>query len=169
MNHKNNTNQKIPQMQKEILFQMLEQNRTNCSLSINTINAENVENRLTAQTASVGFIYRHIGETANLIGQYFGYQTDVEGTTIGQEDAGKQYDLGTSHMYFEEGFTMLEKLINETSDKEWLEEVETLWFGKISRIKLFSFTLFHNSHHCGQIASAIVKGFKFENNESIKI
>lgn len=61
-------------------------------------------------------------------------------------------------MLVEEGYATLEKLVNETPGHEWLEKVETSWFGKISRINLFAITLFHNSHHCGQIASAIVKG-----------
>lgn len=149
-------------MQKEILLQMLEQNRKDCSLFCKNINAENIDFRLTENTASVGFIYRHIGETTNLIGQFFGYKTDVEGTTIGQKDTGKQYDLETSRMYFENGYNTLEKLVTDTSDQAWLEEIETTWFGKISRIKLLSILLFHNSHHCGQISSAIAKGKKYQ-------
>jgi uncharacterized damage-inducible protein DinB len=116
--------------------------------------------RLTEQTASIGFIYRHIAETTNLIAQFLGYETDIEGTTMGQEDKGIRYNLETSRMYFEEGYNTLNKLITNTTDDEWLEEVDTTWFGKISRIKLFSILLFHNSHHCGQISSAILKGRK---------
>jgi hypothetical protein len=145
-------------MQKEILFQMLAQNRKDCSHFCKSIKSENIDFRLTEQTASIGFVYRHIGETTNLIGKFFGYETTVEGTTIGQKDTGMKYDLETSRLLFEQGYSMLEKLVNETSDKEWLEDVETSWFGAISRIKLFSLTLFHNSHHCGQIASTIAKG-----------
>jgi len=46
-------------------------------------------------------------------------------------------------------------------DKDWIEEIDTTWFGKISRIKLLSILLFHNSRHCGQISSAILKGKKY--------
>ena len=145
-------------MHKEILLQLLEQNRKDCSHFCKNIKTENINFRLQEQTASVGFIYRHIGETTNLIGKFFGYETTAEGTTVGQNDTGMQYDLETSHILFEQGYNTLEKLVNETSDTEWLENVETTWFGQISRIKLFSLTLFHNSHHCGQIASTIVKG-----------
>jgi uncharacterized damage-inducible protein DinB len=147
-------------MQKEILLQMLAQNRKDCTHFCKNINDENSKNRLTDQTASVGFVYRHIGETTNLIAQFFGYGTDVEGTTVGQKDAGKPYDLDTSRTYFENGYSTLEKLVMNTTDTEWLEEIDTTWFGKVSRIKLFSILLFHNSHHCGQISSAIVKGKK---------
>jgi len=148
-------------MQKEILLQMVEQSRMDCFRTLQDIDADNADFRLTEQTASVGFIYRHIGEATNLITQFFGYKTDVEGITMGQTDTGKDYDLKTSRMLFEEGYATLEKLVNETSDNEWLEEVDTAWFGTLSRINLLAITLFHNAHHCGQIASAIVKGTKY--------
>lgn len=147
-------------MQKEILLQLLEQNRKDCSYFCKKINAKNSSFRLTEQTASAGFIYRHIGETINLIGGFFGYETDIAGTTLGQQDTGIQYDLEISHIYFENGYNMLKKLVDNTTDDEWLEEVDTPWFGKLSRIKLFSIVLFHNSHHCGQISSAVLKGKK---------
>lgn len=148
-------------MQKQILLQMVEQSRMECFKTLKDINADNADFRLTEQTASVGFIYRHIGEATNLMAQFFGYKTDVEGTTMGQTDTGADYDLDTSRMLFEEGYTTLEKLVDETSDNEWLEEIDTTWFGRLSRINLLSITLNHNSHHCGQIASAIVKGKKY--------
>lgn len=149
-------------MTKDMLLQLLEQSRMDCFRILQDIHTENASYRLTEQTASAGFIYRHIGETTNVIGQFFGYETDVEGTTIGQTDSGTLYDLETSRMLFEQGYATLEKLVNETSDQDWLEEIDTPWFGTLSRIKLLSITLFHNSHHCGQIASAVVKGKKFE-------
>lgn len=147
-------------MQKQILLQMVEQSRMDCFKILKDINADNSDFRLTEHTASVGFIYRHIGEATNLMAQFFGYKTDVEGTTMGQTDTGKDYDLKTNRMLFEKGYTTLKKLVNETSDNEWLEKVKTSWFGKLSRINLLAIILYHNSHHCGQIASAIVKGKK---------
>ena len=148
-------------MEKEILHQIVKQSRMDCSKILSDINADNADFRLTEQTASVGFIYRHIGEATNLMAQFFGYKTEVEGTTMGQADTGKDYDLETSRMLAEEGYTTLEKLVNETSYNEWLEKVDTSWFGKLLRINLLAITLNHNAHHCGQIASAIVKGRKF--------
>lgn len=147
-------------MQKQILLQVVEQNRMDCFKILKDINADHADLRLTKQTASVGFIYRHIGEATNLIGQFFGYETDVEGTTMGQTDTGTDYDLETSRKLVEEGYATLETLVNATSDQEWLEKVDTSWFGKLSRINLLAITLNHNAHHCGQIASAIVKGKK---------
>lgn len=150
-------------MQKEIMLQQLEQSKMDCSRVLNNINSENAYFRLYEKTASVGFIYRHIGESTNLLTQFFGYKTEVEGTTMGQSDTGRTYDLDKSKEIFEQGYKTLEKIVNKTSENDWLEEIETTWFGKLSRIKLYSITLFHNSHHCGQIASAIVKGQIFKN------
>lgn len=148
-------------MQKQILLRMVEQNRKDCFRILQDINAENADFRLTEQTASVGFIYRHIGESTNLIGQFLGYETDVKGSTMGQTDTGTDYDLKTSRMLLEEGYATLETLVNETSGQEWLEKIDTSWFGKLSRINLLAITLNHNAHHCGQIASTIVKGKKY--------
>src|SRR5699024_357621 len=88
-----NPHSKIKHMQKEILLQMVEQSRMDCFRTLQDIDADNADFRLTEQTASVGFIYRHIGEATNLITQFFGYKTDVEGITMGQTDTGKDYDL----------------------------------------------------------------------------
>lgn len=145
-------------MQKDILLEMLEQNRFNCSYTFKDINTENVNFRLNEKTASVGFIYRHIGETTNTLGQFLGFEIDVQPTTIGQTDIGKKYDLETSHLLFEQGYARLKDIIKNTPDKDWLKEIDTPFLGKTSKTKLLSFILFHNSHHCGQIASAVVKG-----------
>ena len=147
-------------MQKEILKQMLMQNKMDCTHFCKNITSENTDYRLTPDTASVGFLFRHIGETTNLIAQFLGYETDIIGTTIGQKDTGIQYDFEASQGYFEKGYETLKKLVDNTSDSQWLEEIDTTWFGRISRIKLFSILLFHNSHHCGQISSSILHGDK---------
>ena len=148
-------------MQKEIMLQQLAQSKMDCARILHNINAENASFRLSEKTASAGFIYRHIGESIHLLAQFFGHQTDVEGLTMRKSDTGTAYDLNTSNEFFQRGYTTLERIVHETSESDWLEEIESAWFGKISRIKLYSIILFHNAHHCGQIASAIVKGTKF--------
>ena len=119
-------------MQKEILLEILKRNRFNCYHTFKDINTENERFRLNEKTASVGYIYRHIGE----------YLSALE----------------MSRKIMDQGFNSLENLIESASDEAWLEKIDTPFFGNISRIELFSVILFHNSHHCGQIASAIVKG-----------
>jgi hypothetical protein len=53
---------------------------------------------------------------------------------------------------------MLEALVESSSDEEWLNLVETPFFGSIPRIRLFSHVLFHTSHHAGQISMTLAKG-----------
>lgn len=139
-------------MQKEFLEEMLVQNKMTCSYAFNNITEENSRLRVNEQAASIGFIYRHIGETMNLFGHFFGIQTDIQNTTMGQQDTGKPFDLADSQKLVEQGFNMLSTLIRETPGQAWLEAVETPFFGSVSRVRLFSHVLFHNSHHAGQIS-----------------
>ncbi len=145
-------------MQKEMLLDMIKQNQLTCSFSFNKLTAENAGWRLNAQAASAGFIYRHIGETINLFGTFFGLPTDVKNTTMGQTDTGQGSDISASRILVEQGFEMLKKYVEETEDSAWLDPIQTPFFGTVSRVRLFSHILFHNSHHAGQIALTLSKG-----------
>jgi uncharacterized damage-inducible protein DinB len=145
-------------MQKELLLEMLVQNQTTNSFAFGKITNENSHLRLNEQAASVGFIYRHVGETMNLFGYFFGIPSEVPNTTMGQQDIGQDFDLETSQAYVAKGYEMLNKLIGETTDEDWLTQIDTPFFGKVSKIRLFSHVLFHNSHHAGQISLTISKG-----------
>lgn len=149
-------------MQKEILLEMLDVNHYNCSFTFKDITTENVNYRLNEKTASVGFIYRHIGEVTNTLGQFLGFETDVKDTTLGQTDTGKEYDLKTSQMFFQEGYDKIHEVIKNSADEDWLKIIDAPFFGLITKMKLLSIILFHNSHHCGQIASAVVKGRNYQ-------
>ena len=50
---------------------------------------------------------------------------------------------------------MLEQIITSTPDAAWFEPVETPFFGTVSKARLFSHILYHNSYHAGQIALTI--------------
>jgi hypothetical protein len=64
-------------MQKEILLEMVKQNQFTSHFSFDKVTEENASLRLNDKTASIGFIYRHIGETISLFGQFFGIPTFV--------------------------------------------------------------------------------------------
>ena len=145
-------------IQKEVLSEMLQQNKFTSSFSFNQVNEENVRFRLNEKTASVGFIYRHIGEIMNTLSLFLGVKTDVVNTTLGQTDTGKHYDIETSRKLVEQGYSTLEQLIAETPDTGWLEKIDTPFFGTITKIRFFAHILFHTAHHCGQISSTIAKG-----------
>ena len=76
-------------MQKKILFEMVNQNLMTCSYALDRVTDENTDCRLNEKTAPIGFSYRHIGETINMFGYFFGIQTEVQNTTIGQNRYGK--------------------------------------------------------------------------------
>lgn len=145
-------------MQKQLLIEMLEQNQLTNSFAFGKITNENLHKRLNEQTASIGFIYRHIGETMNLFGYFFGIPSEVPNTTMGQQDNGQDFYLETSQLYIEKGYEMLKKLVEETPNEDWLTQIDTPFFGKVSKIRLFSHVLFHNSHHAGQISLTLSKG-----------
>jgi len=148
-------------MQKEILLNILIQNRAANSFALDQITSDNADFRLNEQTSSAGFVYRHIGETINLFGTFFGLPTDVENTTMGEAENGQGQDIKKGKKLVEKGYEMLQKLIENMSDADWLEPIETPFFGTIPRIRLFAHILFHSSHHAGQISLILAKGKKY--------
>jgi uncharacterized damage-inducible protein DinB len=148
-------------MQTELLNEIIVQNRLTSSYSLDKITNDNKEYRLNADAASVRFIYRHIGELMNIFGHFFGVPTGINNTTMGQSDTGQGDDIETSKQYIEKGYAMLEKLVNDTKEEDWLLAIDTPFFGTVSRIRLFSHILFHTSHHAGQISLTLSKGQLF--------
>jgi uncharacterized damage-inducible protein DinB len=145
-------------MQKELLKNMISQNQMTCSYSFDRITPENAALRLTRTAASIGFIYRHIGECINLFCQFLGVPTEVKNTTIGKTDEGQGKNIEESRHLINEGFTKLYKLTETEPDEYWLGYVETPFFGSIPRIRLFAHILYHNSHHAGQISMSLSRG-----------
>jgi hypothetical protein len=141
-----------------LVQEMLEQNKLTCSFAFEKITQENSFWRLNPKTASVGFIFRHIGETMNLFGYFFGYPPPTANTTMGREDDGTHYDLSESKALIEMGFNLFGNMIKTLSEEEWSEMIDTPFFGKVSKMRLFSHVLFHNAHHAGQIALTLSRG-----------
>jgi len=148
-------------MQKEILLNILAQNKATNSFALSQITAENAGFKFNEQANSVGFIYRHIGETINLFGTFFGLSTDIENTTIGETENEQGQNIEESNDLIEKGYEMLQKLIENTPDSDWLEPIETPFSGTIPRVRLFTHILFHSSHHAGQISLILAKGKKY--------
>src|SRR5215469_14136488 len=138
-------------MQKDILREMVVQNQFTSHFCLDRVNDENARLRLTDKAASIGFIFRHIGETINLFVQMLGTPTDVKNTTIGQIDTGERYDVAQSRKLIERGYRLLHDLVENTADDDWLKPVKTPFFGAVSRVRLFAHALYHTSNHAGQI------------------
>lgn len=144
-------------MQKELLMEMLAQNQVTCGFAFQKLSTENLTLRLNDNTASLGFIYRHIGETMNMFGAFFGEIMGVENTTMGQEDKGQGKVLEDSVKLVSQGYEMLQRLVENNTDSWWLEEIDTPFFGRVTRIRLFAHVLFHNAHHAGQLSLTLAR------------
>lgn len=145
-------------MGKAFLYNILEQNKMTSSFSFNRVSNENAGLRLNDQAASIGFIFRHIGETMHLFTTFFGLPTEVKNTTMGQTDNGQGKDIEQSRELIKKGYGILENIIETTPAEGWLEMIDTPFFGKVTRLRLFSHILFHTSHHAGQIALTLSRG-----------
>jgi uncharacterized damage-inducible protein DinB len=142
----------------EIFRDLLQQNILSCSFSLNMVNSENLSKSLNENTSSVGFIYRHIGETMLMFGYFFGKPSEVQNTTLGKQDEGQGNNFEESRKLIADGFKMLEEIIETTPTSGWSDIIETPFFGAVSKARLFSHILYHNSYHSGQIALAIKRG-----------
>jgi uncharacterized damage-inducible protein DinB len=145
-------------MEKTFLQNILEQNKITSSYSFNRISNENADFRLNKQAASIGFIYLHIGETMNLFTTFFGLKTDVQNTTMGKTDTGQGKNIEQGRQLVKSGYELLAQIIETTPDEDWLDTIDTPFFGKVTRVRLFCHILFHNSHHAGQISLTLSKG-----------
>lgn len=140
-----------------IIRLLIDQNKYTSSYSFRKIHPENLGWRLNPKAASVGFIYRHIGEIQLLLGTFLGERTEVVNTTMGFEDTGQGADLEASHRLVDSGYAMLYDLAEKHQPGWWLEKTETPFFGKIERIRLLGHILNHNAHHTGQIALTLAR------------
>ena len=145
-------------MTKDILNDLIAQNQKTCDFTFNEITQENSALKLNDDTASVGFIYRHIGEIMHLLAPFLGFPTDVENTTMGQKDTGKVYDKQESQKRIDDGYQVLYGLVENLSEKEWKETLDTPFFGTISRVRLLGHILYHTTYHCGQITLTLKRG-----------
>lgn len=147
-------------MTKQLLTDLLIQNEMTNGFALNQVTNDNISMHLNDKAASVGFIYRHIGETIHLFGTFLGEETSIQNTTMGQQDVGQGKNFEDSKQLLTSGFALLQKIVNKNTEQWWLEEIETPFFGKVNRLRLFSHILYHNAHHAGQISMTLSKGTK---------
>ena len=147
-------------MQKEILSEIVMQHQFTSHFAFDRVSNDNASLRLNDKTASIGFIYRHIGETMNLFAQILGVPTDVINTTIGKTDDGQKFDVEHSRQLISRGYSVLKEIVETSTDEDWMKPVDTPFFGTVTRIRLFSHALFHTSFHGGQISLTLARGSK---------
>jgi hypothetical protein len=152
--------QRGQRMQKEVLREILKQNEFTSHFALDRVTNENASLRLNDNTASIGFIYRHIGETMNLFGALLGVPTEVKNTTMGQTDDGQVVDVEYSRQLISRGYSVLKEIVENSTDEDWLKPVDTPFFGTVTRIRLYVHALFHTSNHAGQISLTLARGRK---------
>ena len=145
-------------MIRDLFSDLLIQNQVSCQFAFNELKPENIQYKLTDQAASAGFFYRHIGETMILFGYFFGFPPDVPNTTMGVTDIGQGDQLEESRVLVEKGYALLKKVIDESFDSDWQNEIETPFFGTVTKARLFAHVLYHTAYHAGQISLTLKKG-----------
>ena len=145
-------------MIRELFTDLLIQNQLSCQFAFKELTSENIQYRLTGEAASAGFMYRHVGETMLLFGHFFGFPPEIPNTTMGVTDTGQGDELDKSHELLERGFALLKSIIDESPDSDWYKEIETPFFGTVTKARLFAHVLYHTAYHAGQISLTLKRG-----------
>ncbi|MFM1879314.1 MAG: hypothetical protein RLZZ241_2180 [Bacteroidota bacterium] len=140
-----------------VLIPLIDQNKFTCAYTFKKITTENISWRLNKETASVGFIFRHIAEIQLLLGQFLGEATEVSNTTMGFQDTGQGNNLEKSKELLQDGYKMLLELAEKHPEYWWMETIETPFFGTVSRLAMMGHILNHNAHHSGQISLTLAR------------
>jgi hypothetical protein len=77
-----------------------------------------------------------------MFGYFFGKPSDIQNTTMGKQDEGQGQDFEESKKLIEQGFKLLDEIVESTPISEWSEIVQTPFFGAVSKVRLFSHILY---------------------------
>ena len=146
-------------MTNELLLELWKANQGKLNTIVNKVTPENFNNRLSANTATVGFNLQHIGEAQVSLAQVvFGTEMKATRHTIAVADTGQVFSLETIKELVAQSGELVSKAIMEMHVHDWTKEVDHPRFGKFSYIKGLGMIMNHTAHHLGQIESAIIKG-----------
>ncbi|MBC3786928.1 DinB family protein [Spirosoma utsteinense] len=146
-------------MTTELLANLWRINQATAAGPIQKLTPENYRNRLTADTASAGFIALHTAESMHSFAKLlFGREMSIETRAMGGvSDDGKPIDLALVQTMINEAYGLIADHIRQTPDEQWAEIIKTP-FGDTPRMGVLAFLMHHNSYHAGQIAQAVKKG-----------
>ena len=116
-------------MEQVLFSDLLIQNQTRCQIAFNEITDQNKGYRVNEQAASVGFIYRHVGETMTMFGYFFGVPPAVQNTTMGTMDEGQGENLDECRKLVDAGYALLQRIVDNRPGAAWPDPVETpFWY-----------------------------------------
>jgi len=77
---------------------------------------------------------------------------------MGTTDIGQGNRLEESRELVERGYAVLKSIIDNNSDSDWQNMIETPFFGTVTKARLFAHVLYHTAYHAGQISLTLKKG-----------
>ncbi|HAI74604.1 MAG TPA: hypothetical protein DCM08_00005, partial [Microscillaceae bacterium] len=106
------------------------------------------------------FLFQHIAETnlaiaANAFGAPMAFKPQ---TLMGAKDEGQISDKAQIETLLQQAGKTIEDIISQASDQDLQTEVDTV-LGKMTKWQVIGFLMHHSSHHHGQIAQALKRGF----------
>lgn len=133
--------------------------RTRLTNQIESIEETDLLKRLHPDSASAGWLLRHIAEVELLFAKnVFGRELSVKAQTIGPigKDRGQFNELQPLLYLIEEAGQELGQSISSIDN--WEEEVTTAEFGTVSKAEALGRISTHTAYHAGQLALAVKYG-----------
>jgi uncharacterized damage-inducible protein DinB len=136
------------------LLKMFRMARTRLTNQLPKIKEEDLLKKLHPESASIGFLLRHIGEVEQLFAKnVFGLDIRVTANTLGNvKDSGRFNKLQELLDNISNAAEVLEKAINSQTDADWHTDITTAEFGTVSKAEALSRIISHTAYHSGQIA-----------------
>lgn len=145
---------------KELLLSLWKQNQGILLRTFGKLNGDNMQFRVHPESSGAGFLFQHIAETnlaiaANAFGSPMTFKPQ---TLMGAKDEGQISDKAQIEALLQQAGKTIEDIISQASDQDLQTEVDTV-LGKMTKWQVIGFLMHHSSHHHGQIAQALKRGF----------
>lgn len=145
-----------------LLKTLFAQNRQMARRAVAQLTDDNRHRRLTADSASAGYLLQHLAESMYPILLHSLGTPMPEGLNLrtlrGTQDEGQAGDAAYISALIEEAYAHTEESLNAQTDAQLAETVETKLWGTLARAEAFGLIMYHNAYHIGQAMLAIKRG-----------
>ena len=138
----------------ESILSMWAEARTRLTNLLPKITEADLAKKLHANSNSIGFLLRHIGDVELLFAKnvFKAAQLQVHAkTVIAQKDTGEWINLSELVDYVNQSATELKAVLETQTDDDWVTEIETKEFGKKTKQEAVARIISHTAYHAGQI------------------